>query len=196
MNNLAVVLKFRKRPPRKPKAQSRPRNHLWEPEVERLISACHGVNEVRNQTIILMMFRHGLREVEATRLLWSDIYWERREIYIRRVKGSDHSTHPLSDREVSLLKRLPRSSKFVFSHGDLPLSTRSIRHIVAECGKRAEIGFQVNAHALRHSCGAHLSSSGADLRVIQVYLGHRNVNHTSHYVALSANRFQNHYWRD
>ena len=43
---------------------------------------------------------------------------------------------------------------------------------------------------LRHSCGYYLANSGQDLRLIQDYLGHRDVNHTAHYTKLADHRFQ------
>jgi type 1 fimbriae regulatory protein FimE len=48
----------------------------------------------------------------------------------------------------------------------------------------------LHPHVLRHPCGYYLSEHGADLRVIQDYLGHREIRHTTRYVALSPRRFE------
>ncbi len=48
----------------------------------------------------------------------------------------------------------------------------------------------IHPHSLRHSCGYYLAERGADLRLIQAYLGHREVRHTSRYVQLSPRRFE------
>jgi hypothetical protein len=48
---------------------------------------------------------------------------------------------------------------------------------------------------LRHACGYKLASDGHDTRSLQVYLGHRNIQNTTHYTALAPDRFKS-FWRD
>ncbi|WP_083879508.1 tyrosine-type recombinase/integrase [Geminocystis herdmanii] len=48
---------------------------------------------------------------------------------------------------------------------------------------------------LRHSCGFYLASQGYDTRVIQAYLGHKNIQHTVRYTEISPKRFQG-FWMD
>lgn len=48
----------------------------------------------------------------------------------------------------------------------------------------------VRPHSFRHACGYYLAERGADLRLIQAYLGHRQVRHTTRYVRLSPRRFE------
>ncbi len=192
MTETAKVLQFHTRP-RKPTRDSKPRQHLWESEIEQMIQVCSGRYVLRNRLLILMMFRHGLRSAEAVSLRWSDINGS--DIYIRRVKHSDPAVHPLSTRETAWLGQMPPGA-LVFTSERGALSTKAIRDIIAVAGRRAGVEFPVSAHMLRHSCGCWLSAQGADLRVIQAYLGHRNIRHTTGYVALSANRFREVYWRD
>jgi integrase len=64
-------------PTRKPNSAYRSREHLLEREVEALIKAAKGNrNGLRESTIILMMWRHGLRVSEACGLQWSDVSFE------------------------------------------------------------------------------------------------------------------------
>ncbi len=48
---------------------------------------------------------------------------------------------------------------------------------------------------LRHACGYKLANDGVDTRALQHYLGHRNIQHTTHYTELSPQRF-NKFWAD
>jgi site-specific recombinase XerD len=66
---------------------------------------------------------------------------------------------------------------------------------VTEAGKRAGLAFPISSHMLRHSAGYALSTAGMDMRVLQGYLGHVNVQHTSRYIALDPSRFRG-FWQD
>lgn len=197
-------------PRRRPDRAVRPRDYLREDEVERMIQAAErGRHPLRDQAVILLAFRHGLRSAELVDLQWSDIDWRHARLHVRRLKGSLDAVHPLSKREKKLLRdlqkeALQRAAKQGRPLGELvfetersgELSRRLVRHIIAEAGRAAKIPFPVSAHMLRHSCGYHLSEQGADLRVIQAFLGHANVQNTQRYVALSSGRFNGVYWRD
>ena len=94
------------------------------------------------------------------------------------------------------LKRDYPDTQYVFvSERKAPLSTRSVRHIVARAGRLAGIEGQVHPHQLRHSCGYYLATNGQDTRAIQDYLGHRNIQHTVRYTQLNPSRFEN-FWTD
>jgi type 1 fimbriae regulatory protein FimE len=53
----------------------------------------------------------------------------------------------------------------------------------------------VHAHMLRHAAGYKLANDGADTRSLQAYLGHKNIQHTVRYTAMSPQRFRD-FWRD
>jgi site-specific recombinase XerD len=53
----------------------------------------------------------------------------------------------------------------------------------------------VHPHTLRHATGYKLANDGQDTRAIQHYLGHRNIQHTTRYTELAADRFKD-FWRD
>ena len=61
--------------------------------------------------------------------------------------------------------------------------------IVSEAGKRARLPMKAYAHQLRHGCGYYLANKGCDLRLIQDYLGHVQIQNTVRYTALNAKRF-------
>jgi integrase len=153
-----------------------------------------GRHGVRDAAIILLMFRHGLRTAELVALKWSQVDLVGGYIEVRRAKQGRDSTHPLRSPELRALRQLQRDypdTQYVFvSERKAPLSTRSIRHIVARAGEVARIPFPVHPHQLRHACGYYLASLGHDTRAIQDYLGHKNIHHTVRYTQMSPQRFE------
>jgi len=179
----------------------RSREYLTEDEVRDLIRASKrvGRQRLRDSTLILVSYRHGLRVSEATDLRWEQVDFRHGLLHVRRRKNGTPSTHPLGKEETRCLKRLRRQypeARFVFvSELKGPLSCSSVQKIVARAGSLAGMPFRVHPHMLRHACGYKLANDGQDTRAIQGYLGHRNINHTVRYTELSPERFRG-FWKD
>ncbi|MDJ0595974.1 MAG: tyrosine-type recombinase/integrase [Pleurocapsa sp. MO_226.B13] len=186
-------------PPKQP--STREREYLRSPEVKAMIRAAKKVGRhgIRDGAIILLMFRHGLRTAELVALKWTQIDLADGYIEVHRVKHGRDSIHPLRSPEIRALRQIQRDyadTSYVFvSERKAPLSTRSIRHIIARAGELAGIPLLVHPHQLRHACGYYLASQGHDTRAIQDYLGHKNIHHTVHYTQMSPQRFEN-FWMD
>ena len=182
-------------PPPK-KSSNRVREYLRDYEVLAMIQAAKKVGRhgVRDGAIILLMFRHGLRSAELVALKWLQIDLVGGYIEIRRAKHGHDSIHPLRSPELRALRQILKSypdTQYVFvSERKAPLSTRSIRHIVARAGEKARIPLKVHPHQLRHACGYYLAARGHDTRAIQDYLGHKNIHHTVRYTQMSPQRFE------
>lgn len=184
-------------PPTKPKNEdARAREYLRPDEVELLLKAAAktGRHRQRDRALILLMYRHGLRVVEAAGLRWHQIDWKLCQIHIKRRKNGKPSVQPLDGDELRLLRRVQRlcpDHPFVFV-GELgaPLSERSIHRIVAGAGQLAKLGFPIHPHMLRHGCGYYLAARGIDTRTIQDYLGHTDIKHTVQYTQLAPGRFE------
>jgi integrase/recombinase XerD len=73
---------------------------------------------------------------------------------------------------------------------DQPLERKSIRCACSLAGRRAGIDRAVSPHVFRHSCATHMLEAGADLRTIQVLLGHANIETTARYLSVSTTRMQ------
>jgi type 1 fimbriae regulatory protein FimB/type 1 fimbriae regulatory protein FimE len=58
------------------------------------------------------------------------------------------------------------------------MAAGTARGIIERTGKEANLPLSVHPHMLRHSCGFYLANKGYDTRVIQAYLGHKNMQHT------------------
>ena len=188
-------------PARRKNSDSRSREYLTSDEVDRLIVAAKGLGRHghRDMTMIIMMFRHGLRVSELVTLRWDMIDMKQGIMHVSRLKNGVSSTHPLRGPELRALRKLRRDypdTPYVFvSERKGPLTGSSVRKIVARAGKKADIPFPVHPHMLRHACGYKLANDGQGTRAIQHYLGHKNIQHTVRYTELSANRFKD-FWQD
>ena len=182
-------------PGRKKNRIYRSREYLTLDEVKRMIDVAQlrGRTPVRDQALLLLMFRHGLRASEAAKLRWDAVMLKERTIAITRCKKSESGTHPLQADELDMLGRLKGcgSGQYLFpSQRREYISTSGISKVVQQCGELAELPFKVHPHMLRHACGYHLANQGLDTRLIQDWLGHRNIQHTVRFTKLNSERFQ------
>ena len=142
----------------------------------------------------------GLRACELVKLRWDAVDFDNGHLHVARAKKGSPSTHPLSGRELRILRKLKRdqepASSFVFtSERRSPFATSGFRKLLARLGEAARFDYGVHPHQLRHACGYGLANLGTDTRSIQAYLGHKNIQHTVRYTELSPTRFKN-IWGD
>jgi integrase len=172
------------------------RKYLSPDEARRLIEAAGGVGRrsERDKLLLTLMFRHGLRVSEAIDLRWSDFDLDApkaRPFWVRRLKGSKDTVHTLEPDTVRSLRkaRLESDGQYVFrSERGGPLSVDTVQSIVARAGKVAGLGVRCHPHMLRHACGFFLAEAGTDTRLIQDYLGHRDIKSTVIYTETSQRR--------
>lgn len=189
-------------PPRKLKnKERRTREHLTEAEVDKIIVAARQVGRYghRDATLVLLAYRHGLRVSELLSLRWSQVDLAQEILHVTRKKRGIDSTHPLYGVEIRALRKLRRDNphtQFVFvSQRKGPLTEWTFRKILARAGERAKLEMPIHPHMLRHATGFKLANEGQNTRVIQHYLGHRNIQHTVRYTQLSRRCFQG-FWKD
>lgn len=180
------------------------RKHLVSAEVDRLISATKGKrNEARDRCLLLLMFRHGLRVSEACGLNLSQVDIESRVLHVERLKKGLSTTHPLRLDEIRAIKAWlterarmkPETDAFFVSERRSPLSRKTAWLAIRNYGEHAGLSLPAHPHMLRHACGFALADQGADTRLIQDYLGHRNIQHTVIYTATNPARFER-LWRE
>src|SRR3974377_422567 len=151
-------------PLRRPNAELRPREHLTEREIDKLVEAAKGNRwGQRDATMILIAFRHGLRASELCGLQWSDVEFESGTLHLRRAKGGTTTTHPLLGDELRALRALKREtdSPFVFvSERGAPFTVAGLQKLVERVGVEAKMPFKVHPHMLRHACGFALANKG------------------------------------
>src|SRR5262245_27840131 len=127
-----------KLPPTKPKNQTRwTGEYLTPAEVARLISASRKVGRdgERDGSLMLLMYRHGLRVAEVSRLRWEQVDVHAALLHVRRLKHGVSSVHPLHGPELRALRRLktwhPGTAYVFLSERVTPLTGRTIHHIVS-----------------------------------------------------------------
>lgn len=188
-------------PRRRPNRDLRTREYLTPTEVERLIAAAGGLgrHQGRDQTLLTLMYRHGLRVSEAISLRWDQIDLKAGLLHVNRLKNGVPSTHPLRGPELRRLRQLRRDYSvgpylFVSERGG-PMTASNVRKLVTKAGAAAGLGFPVHPHMFRHACGYKLANDGHDTRALQHYLGHKNISHTVRYTEMAPDRFRD-FWRD
>jgi len=153
----------------------------------------------RDSTLILVAFRHGLRVSELVALRWDMVDLKQGLMHVSRLKNGVNSTHPLRGPELRALRKLQRDypdTPYVFvTERKGPLTASAARKIIARAGEIAELGMTIHPHMLRHSTGYKLANDGHDTRAIQLYLGHKNIQHTVRYTELAVGRFKD-FWQD
>lgn len=187
-------------PARQKNADRRSREHLTPDEVAALlkVAANTGRHGARDAALILIAYRHGLRVSELVALRWDQVDLKQGLLFVSRLKNGTDSTHPMRGPELRSLRRLQRDypGPYVFAtERGGPMTTSTVRKIIARAGELARLPFPVHPHMLRHACGFKLANEGHDTRALQHYLGHKNIQHTVRYTEMAPDRFRN-FWRD
>lgn len=117
----------------------------------------------------------------------------------RHTYTDGRSREYLTAAEVERLRKVARSIRRHGLRNDtmILLACRHglRRKMIAPAGAVAELGFPVHPHQLRHGCGFKLANDKQDTRAIQLFLGHRNIQHTVQYTERAAGRLQD-FWQD
>ncbi len=179
------------------------KNFLTESEMKKFLGAARKTRHgIRDHCLMLMAFRHGLRVSELIDIRLKDLDLDSARIYVRRLKGSLSTHQPIEGDELRAIRawlkvreNYPNSSaNYLFLSERGPLTRQAVNYLTKQIGNHAKLGFNVNPHMLRHSTGFYLANKGFDTRLIQDYLGHRNITHTVRYTRTAAHRFEG-LWR-
>ena len=169
---------------------------LSQEETSRLI-AC--ARNLFHRAMILTMYAAGLRRSELCRLKVSNIDSQRMMLRIELSKGGVDRDVPLSKKLLLTLReywRWMRPKTYLFPgmiggfRADKPITPKVIWEAVQEAAQRAGIEKHVTPHTLRHTYATHLLEAGADLRTIQMLLGHADIAHTALYLQVSQKHLQ------
>jgi integrase/recombinase XerD len=131
---------------------------------------------------------------ELRHLKLGDLDSQKMVLHVREGKGSVPRDIPLSPPLLERLRIYYRRCKptdWLFpskQRRDQPLDDNSIRALCRAAGGRAGIKHLVHPHLFRHACATHMLDAGADLRTIQVLLGHADIRTTAKYLRVSLKR--------
>jgi integrase/recombinase XerD len=151
---------------------------------------------LKHWTMLATLYATGLRSKELRLLKVSDIDSPRMVLHIRNGKGQvprDLALSPVLLERLRVYWRWRKPKEWLFpsqERQEHPMGGRSLRFICANAGRRAGIEKLVHPHVFRHSYATHLLEAGADLRLIQVLLGHVDIRTTACYLRVSTRRLQ------
>ncbi|MHA2609531.1 MAG: site-specific tyrosine recombinase/integron integrase [bacterium JZ-2024 1] len=190
-----------------------PAEHLHLPRFSRSLPSYLTVEEVetllghiptdspislRNRAIMELMYGSGLRVSEIVGLKLSDIRWDEGFIIVQG-KGEKYRLVPMTDRVKGFLRQYleqsrgrllkGKSSVYVFVSQKRGKMTRQMIFILVkqacrEAGLNSKI---IHPHSLRHSFATHLLQQGAELRAVQMLLGHQDISTTEIYTHIPMN---------
>ena len=179
-----------------PKHSRRLPTVLSQEEIARLIDAS---GNLMHRAMLMTLYATGVRRAELCRLKVADMDSERMVLHIHQGKGGRDRDLPLSPKLLATLREYWRWMKpktYLFPgmennwRADVPVTTKVAWIAVTEAAKAAGISGRVSPHTLRHSYATHLLEAGADLRTIQVLLGHAKLADTTVYLHLSRRYLQ------
>jgi integrase/recombinase XerD len=181
-----------------PKQEKKLPKVLTEEEIKKLINSIdlnHDFGQ-RNKTIIEILYGTGIRVSELINLKLSNIFFKENIIKVIG-KGNKERFVPLGEiasnemkiyiNNRNLLKIDSKSSDILFLNRYGRGLTRSmIFKIISDASKRVGLDKKISPHTLRHSFATHLIKNGADLRTIQLILGHESITTTEIYTHLDT----------
>jgi len=181
--------------------RSLPRS-LTEAEVEALLAApdTHDPLGHRDRAMLEVLYATGLRVSELINLKQSEINLNQGVLRVSG-KGERERLIPLGDEAQSWLRDfiagprveilLERQTDYLFPtrRGDR-MTRQAFWHIIKRYTKKAEIEGKLSPHTLRHAFATHLLNNGADLRVVQMLLGHSDLSTTQIYTHVARARMK------
>ena len=165
-------------------------------EVARLIDSA---SNLMDRTLLMVLYSTGMRNRELRGLRVRDIDSQSMLIHIQYGKGGRDRYVPLRPKLLETLREYYRWMKpktWLFPgtvngwRADKPITPKVVWDACQSAAERAKIDKHVSAHLLRHSYATHLLEAGADLRTIQLLLGHVKLEHTVIYLHLSRRHLQ------
>jgi site-specific recombinase XerD len=147
----------------------------------------------------MTLYSTAVRRSELCCLKVTDIDSKRMMIRINQGKGKRDREVPLSPKLLEALRiywRWMKPKTYLFPgtvhhrRADVPITPNNVWLACRKAAQAAGIDKHLHPHSLRHSCATHLFEAGADLRTIQVLLGHSRLEHTLIYLHLSRKHLQ------
>jgi site-specific recombinase XerD len=185
-----------------PRVEKRlPRVILTEAEARRMVTAPRGRAplELRDRAMLELLYATGLRVTELVNLKPEDVDTEERVVHVLLGKGQKDRNVPLTSVAARAVEsylaggrtvllgdsarvgeRITGARLFLRS-GGRPLTRTSMASVVRAWAKTARVKKHVTCHTFRHSVATHLLRARADIRHIQVLLGHKSLSTTERY---------------
>ena len=181
--------------------RSLPRS-LTESEVDALLAAPETSDPLghRDRAMLEVLYATGLRVSELINLRQSEVNLNQGVLRIRG-KGDRERLIPFGEESQRWIREfmtgprleilLERQSEYLFPtrRGDR-MTRQAFWHIIKRYAKKADIEARLSPHTLRHAFATHLLNHGADLRVVQMLLGHSDLSTTQIYTHVARERMK------
>ncbi|MBM4197580.1 MAG: site-specific tyrosine recombinase XerD [Gammaproteobacteria bacterium] len=175
---------------------------LTEGEVEALLNApdIHDAIGNRDRAMLEVLYATGLRVSELINLRQAQINLNQGVLRVRG-KGDRERLIPIGDEAQKWLREflngprveilLDRQTEYLFPtrRGDR-MTRQAFWHIIKRYARKADILGKLSPHTLRHAFATHLLNNGADLRVVQMLLGHSDLSTTQIYTHVARERMK------
>jgi site-specific recombinase XerD len=152
---------------------------------EEVVQFFDHVPSLRYRAALMTCYGAGLRVSEAVALKITDIDSKRMLLRVEQGKGRKDRYTMLSPRLLEVLRtwfRAARPEHWLFPgwRTGRHLTAASLQTACRDACLRSHLAKRITVHTLRHSFATHLLENGADIRVIQVLLGHSQITTTAH----------------
>jgi integrase/recombinase XerD len=177
-------------------------NSLTEQDVEALLNAPDTTNAIglRDRCMLEFLYGAGLRVSELVSLLGAQVNLRQGVLRVHG-KGDKSRLVPLGEPAVDWLQRYLRESRPDLLHGALSddlfvtrrgasMTRQAFWFVIKRYVKQVGIAKAVSPHTLRHAFATHLLNHGADLRVLQLLLGHSDISTTQIYTHVARARLK------
>lgn len=185
-----------------PKAAKKLPGTLSEEDVDALLEApaLDDPIECRDKAMLEVLYATGLRVSELTGLRLSELSLQQGLVRVMG-KGNKERLVPLGENALDALQLYLQSARpelikhqtdvvFVSNRG-VQMTRQTFWHRIKHYALKAGIGTELSPHTLRHAFATHLLNHGADLRVVQMLLGHSDLSTTQIYTHVATERLQN-----
>ncbi|MGZ5040651.1 MAG: site-specific tyrosine recombinase XerD [Usitatibacter sp.] len=181
--------------------RSLPRS-LSEAEVEALIAApdVATAQGLRDRAMLETLYASGLRVSELVGLKTIQVSLDMNVVRVLG-KGAKERLTPLGEEAADWIARYQREARpqllgarksdalFVTAHGG-PMTRQAFWSLLKRHARTAGIGHAISPHTVRHAFATHLINHGADLRVVQMLLGHADISTTQIYTHVARERLK------
>ncbi len=150
-------------------------------EIHKMIDITYNL---KHKLVLMFLYYTGLRLDEVRNIKWTDLDFERELIHVKIAKGSTERIVFLHQRLQDTLKVYGLKTEgliFMPGSGKDRYNSRTIQQVVKNAAKKGGVRKHVSPHTLRHSFATHLLEAGADIKYIQLLLGHKDIRTTQIY---------------
>jgi integrase/recombinase XerD len=181
------------------------KNVLTQAEIEQVLlgPTLKTAGSLRDRALLEVLYACALRRGELLRLNQQDIDSDYRLLHIRQSKGAKDRIIPISCRALQWVKRYQQEARIILEKTDkmaLFLGQRGRRLGKDMCKDKVEVYIEQavpdksgGCHLMRHSVATLLLNQGCDIRVIQEFLGHKDLKTTQHYLHVNMTQLKKMY---